>query len=56
MKKAQKKLKKTKAQIQAQREVYDKCLQEDLEYLKHIGEHLFEMKFTDVKKRFLGFL
>ncbi len=49
MKKTQKpKAKKTKAMIQSLHEIYNKTLEEDLEYIKRMGDHFFEIKFTDV--------
>ena len=53
MKKTQKlKIKKSKAQIQQMKDIYTKALEEDMEYLKHMGDRLFELKFTDVNSIF----
>jgi len=52
MKKNQKgRPKKNKVMLQMQKEIYSKCLEEDLAYLKNLGDRLFEMKFTDVIKK-----
>ena len=59
MKKTQKpkpKAKKTKAMIQNLREIYNKTLEGDLEYIKRMGDNFFEIKFTDVNNFFIKYL
>lgn len=49
MKKNQKKKnKRTKQELQNEKEIYLQALEENIEYLKRLGDSLFELSFTDV--------